>query len=91
MEEEPIEALRMNDEPGTSLMARLMPFAREESTSVEREEHDVVHRKGCRHRESAADYGCRYEKSSEEKMAVPTVCCGHGFLKDEIQQEKDDC
>ena len=46
VEEEPIKALHMNDEPGTSLRARLMPFAREESTSVEQEERDVVHRKG---------------------------------------------
>ena len=30
----------------TSLRAKLMPFAREESTSVEQEERDVVHRKG---------------------------------------------
>ena len=45
VEEEPIEALHANHEPGTSLMAILMPFAREESTSVEQEERDVVHRK----------------------------------------------
>ena len=76
VEEEPIEALHMNDEPGTSLMAK-GEVAREESTSVEREEHDVVHRKRCRHCESAADYGCRQKESSDEETAVPAVFCGH--------------
>ena len=61
----------------TSLRAKLKPVAREESTSVEQRERDVVHRKGVdivRMQQTAGGF-----------------CCGHGFLKDEIQQKKDDC
>ena len=31
------------------------------------------------------------KESSDEETAVPAVCCGHGFLKDDIQQKEDDC
>ena len=98
VEEELMEALHEKDmSPGetelvlkTSMMVMRMPLVREESALVDPEEHDVVHRKECRHRESAADYGCSCERSSEEETAVPTVCCGHGFLKGENQQKEDD-
>ena len=82
----------------TSLMATLRreestseKVARVDSTSVEREKHDVVHRKRCRHRESAADYGCRHGKSLKVETAMSAVCCGYGFLKDDNQQKEDDC
>ena len=60
-------------------------------TSVEREKHDVVHRKRCRHRESAADYGCRHGKSLKVETAMSAVCCRYGFLKDDNQQKENDC
>ena len=31
------------------------------------------------------------KESSDEETAVPAVCCGHGFLKDNDQQKEDDC
>ena len=80
--EEPKEVLRVKDMP-----------AREESTPVEREKHELtdhaVYRRRCRERKSAADYGCMLEKSSEEETAVPAVCCDNGFLNEEYQQEDD--
>ena len=74
VEEEPKEALRVKDMP-----------AREDPTPVEREKHELtdhaVYRRRCRDCESAADYGCKHEKSSEEETAVPAVCCDNGFLR----------
>mgnify|MGYP003315275977 CR=1 FL=1 len=84
MEEEPKEALHVKDMP-----------ARENQTPVEREKHELtgqaVYRRRCRQCERAADYGCMHVKSSEEETAVPAVCCGHGFLKDNDQRKEDDC
>ena len=85
VEEEPMEATHVKDmfKVETELMlrtswrAKLKPVAREESTSVEQRERDVVHGKGV--------------DIVRMQQTVEGFCCGHGFLKDDIQQKEDDC